>query len=182
MNNFWHTLNNYNLYFISNAYTYRHKLITNNYYRKAFVANNLPNLYSAVHYFKKGDYSHEFYKWVELVSNNWEFFYGQFCKEYYPKAPSMDVTYAIVSKILDIDTEILNIKSKYPLFVHMKNRIQEWKIPADTWQTKVGAYLTDNGSLTVGNTMQQGIFHYTENNFARQELLDRYSNMLGLEQ
>lgn len=181
LNDFWKELNNYDLYFVSNAYTYRHDLITSNYYRKAFTENKLPNLYSAVHYFKKGDTSHEFYKWVELVSNNWELFYGQYCKEHYPKAPSMDVTYAIVSKILDIDTEIYNSKSKYPMFVHMKARIQGWKIPAETWQTKVGAYLTENGHLTIGNTLQQGIFHYTENSFARQEFLGRYAKMIGLE-
>lgn len=177
----WSIASNYNVYFVSNAYTYRHKKVTSNYYRKAFTENNLPNLYSAVHYFKKGDFAHEFFSWVELVSNNWELFYGQYCKHHYPKAPSMDITYAIVSKILDVDTEILNTKTMYPTFVHMKPRIQDWKYPPTSWQTKVGAYLTDECNLTIGNTLQQGIFHYTENNFLRQEFLDRYASAIGLE-
>ena len=181
LNDFWKTLANYNLYFLTTVHTYRHKEVTSNYYRKAFTENKLPNLYSAVHYFKKSPEAHNFYKWVELVSNNWEFFYGQFCKEFYPKLPSMDITYAIVSKILDIDTEVVNSKSKFPMLVHMKPRIQEWRHVSTSWQTKVGAYLTDDCLLTIGNTLQQGVFHYTENDFVRQEFLDRYANAIGLE-
>ena len=95
----WNFLETYDLYYIDKVYTYRKELVNDTHYRKAFIANKLPNLYNGIHYFKKSELAHEFYKWVELVSNNWEFFYGQYCKEYYPKQASMDVTVAIVTKI-----------------------------------------------------------------------------------
>ena len=75
-------------------FTYRKELITNSFYRKAFVKNNLPSVYNTLHYFKKCDLCKEYYTWVELICNNWELFYGNFCQEFYPKQPSMDITAA----------------------------------------------------------------------------------------
>lgn len=174
----WKFLDNYDLYFASNVLTYRGETVTSDYYRKAFTANNLPNLYIGFHYFKKGEKAHEFYKWVELVINNWELFYGQFVPEHYPKNCTMDVTSAIVAKILDCDKDITNPLVKYPTFTHMKPFIQNWEHPAESWQKRVGTYLTDDLTLTIGNNVQQGIFHYVEKDFASPKILDTYYKYL----
>jgi hypothetical protein len=177
---FWKYLENFNLYFPSKVFTYRQEAVNElkNPYRKAFRANNLPNFYNAVHYFKKSQFSQEFYKWVELVTNNWELFYGHYCKEYYPKEPSMDVTVAIVSKILDCDTEITNYKQDIPNIVHMKPLIQNWNSTTSVWQDRVGAYLTEDLELKIGNHRQTTIFHYTENDFCKETIIQKYENKL----
>lgn len=171
----WNFLSAYDLYYIDKVYTYRKEQVIDKHYRKTFIANKLPNLYNGIHYFKKGDVAHEFYKWVELVTNNWELFYGQYCKKHYPKQPSMDVTVSIVAKILDCDNLITNKQYRYPYFVHMKPKIQGWtkNIPS-SWQNKVGVYLTDDCKLKIGNHLQDTIFHYTENNFVTEEVLSKY--------
>lgn len=174
----WNFFKNYEIYFPSTVTTYRGKIVTGDYYRRAFTANQLPNLYVALHYFKKSDRAHEFYKWIELVTNNWELFYGQFVKEHYPKHPSMDVTVAIVSKILNCETEITNSIVKYPSFTHMKSYIQDWQHPAIKWQDRVGTYLTQDLKLTIGNHTQRGVFHYTEKDFVTEDILTRYENYL----
>ena len=46
LENWWTFLKNYNLFFVSNVYTYRGELITSDHYRKTFTANSLPNLYA----------------------------------------------------------------------------------------------------------------------------------------
>jgi len=70
----WDELAKRELFFVSNVRTYRDELITNRYYRKTFDANKLPNLYSALHYFKKGDKAKEFYNLLEIIVNNWNCF------------------------------------------------------------------------------------------------------------
>lgn len=180
ISSWWKFLSNYKIYFPSNVLTYRGATTTGNYYRRAFTANNLPNLYVGLHYFKKCDFAHEFYKWIELVTNNWELFYGQFVQEHYPRYPSMDVTVAIVSKILDCDTEITNSLVKYPTFTHMKPYIQEWQRPSIKWQDKVGVYLSQDLKLTIGNHIQTGVFHYTEKDFISDDIVQRYENYLGV--
>ena len=177
---FWKYLENYNLYYPSRVFTYRQEQVNEavNPYRKAFFTNNLPNLYNAIYYFKKSTFTKEFYDWIEIVINNWELFYKQFCKHHCPKEPSMDLTVAIVSKILDCDTEITNYKQDLPNLVHMKSLIQNWKSPTTRWQDRVGVYLTENLELKIGNHKQSTVFHYTENDFCNKSVIKKYETAL----
>lgn len=179
---FWNYLEAFDVYFPSKVFTYRQECVNEakNPYRRAFQANNLPNLYNSVHFFRKSAFAEEFYKWVEIVTNNWELFYGHFCKEHYPKEPSMDITVAIVSKILDCDAKITNYKQEMPNLVHMKPLIQNWKNPTSCWQDRVGTYLTQDLQLKIGNFRQSSIFHYTENNFCSEDKIRKYEKCLGL--
>jgi len=180
IDSWWTFLSNYEMYFVSNVYDYRRNLINDTYYRKAFRSNNLPDIYVGVHYFKKCDFAHNFYKWLELVSNNWNLFYGQYVKEHYPKRMSMDVSAAIVTKLLDCETQITNKKSTYPTFTHMKPHNQGWNTITETWQERVGVYLKPNLELIIGNHKQDGIFHYTENSFVTTKILKLYEDVLCL--
>lgn len=174
----WSFFRNYDMYYPTRVYTYRKDLVTSDYYRKAFTANNLPNVYNTLHYFKKCDKSKEYYAWVELISNNWELFYGHFCKEYFPKQASMDVTCAIAAKIMDIDTEITNTSLNIPMITHMKPAIQGWGQRCSNWQTRVGTYLTDDLKLKIGNHLQDNIFHYTEKDFVTDTIIGKYESCL----
>jgi len=176
---FWNFANNYDLYYPTNVFTYRKEKITSDYYRKAFTANNLPNLYNAVHYFKKTDWTKHFFEWVETVTHNWELFYGHFCPLKYPKSPSMDITTAIVSKILHCDTKITNQLQEFPQLVHMKAKCQNWKTTKSKWQDRIGAYLTEDLELKIGNHRQDTIFHYTEKDFVTDEMIGKYEKCLN---
>jgi len=44
IHSWWEFLSNYDLYFVSKTQTYRGDTVHDTYYRKAFIANNLPNL------------------------------------------------------------------------------------------------------------------------------------------
>lgn len=174
----WNFFKNYDLFYPTRVFTYRKDIITSDYYRKAFTANNLPNVYNTLHFFRKSNKSKEYYAWVELISNNWELFYGHFCKEHFPKQPSMDITCAIAAKIMNVDTEITNAKQDMPMLVHMKSAIQGWTNPTNTWQTKVGVYLTDDLTLKIGNHLQDTVFHYTEKSFVKDSIIEKYEKCL----
>jgi hypothetical protein len=174
----WNFFKNYDLFYPTNVFTYRKEHVTSDYYRKAFTANGLPNVYNTLHYFKKCDKSKEYYTWVELINNNWELFYGHFCKEYFPKQPSMDITCAIAAKVMDIDTEITNAKQDLPMLVHMKPAIQNWTNVTSEWQTRVGVYLTDDLKLKIGNHLQDTVFHYTEESFVTDNIIEKYEQCL----
>ena len=180
LENWWAFLKNYDLFFVSNVYTYRGELITSDYYRKTFTVNELPNLYAGFHYFKKCDFAKDFYSWLELVMNNWEFFYGKYAKELYQKSLSVDLSAAIVAKILDCDKQITNNKTLFPSFTHMKPYIQGWENVGSKWQDRVGSYLTDDLKLKIGNHIQQGIFHYTEKDFVTHDKIKKYRTWLGV--
>ena len=175
-------LRNYDLFFTSNVYTYRGELVTHNYYRKAFTKYNLPNLYCGFHWFKKRDLPHEFYKWLEMITNNWQQFYKIHAGgKTYQKSASMDVSAAITAKILDCETQITNPRVKYPSFIHMKPKIQNWNQNfADRWQDRLGIYLSNDLQLKIGNYTQTGVFHYTEKDFITDRIVDIYEKHLGI--
>lgn len=178
ISSWWKFLENYKLYFTTKVLTYRGEVVTSDYYRKAFTANNLPNLYSGLHYFEKSDLALEFYTWLELVMQNWELFYGLYVKENYPGRVSVDVSAAIVAKILDCDDAITNDYASFPTFTHMKPRIQNWNKPLEKWQDCIGVYINRNCDIKLGNFSQSGILHYTEKDFVTPELIERYRNYL----
>lgn len=174
---YWKTFENYDIYFTGKVVTYRNELVTSDYYRKAFTANNLPNIYTGLHYFKKSDKAKEFYQWMELITNNWELFYGKYVSEYYPNRPSMDVTAALVAKILDCESLITNYKSDPVDFVHMKLHLQHWKNLPDKWQHAVGTYFDNAGKLKIGNYQQNSVFHYTEKEFLTDDIVCKLENL-----
>lgn len=175
-------LRNYDLFFTSNVYTYRNELVTNNYYRHSFVKNTLPSLYSGFHYFKKSDIPHEFYSWLEMITNNWQKFYRQHAGgRLYQKKCSIDLSAAISIKIMNVENQVTNPRVKYPSFVHMKPRIQNWtNSVVDRWQDRVGTYLGEDLQLKIGNFTQNGIFHYTEDDFVSDRIIKIYEKHLGI--
>lgn len=177
----WDYLQSYDLYFVSKPKTYRNEILTSDYYRKAFVNHKLPNLYTGFYYFKKNDSSKLFFKWLELVMNNWELFHGQYAGgHYFQKFLSMDVSVAVVTKILDWERFVTSSNIDHPTFVHMKAYAQNWKqITTEKWQDYVATYMSDNLTLTVGNYTQHGIFHYTEDDFLTDDILTKYAARLA---
>lgn len=182
ISHWWDFLQKRKLFWTSNVLTYRSTKLTSNYYRKAFRQHDLPDLYSGFHYFEKSEEAHLFYKWLELVSNNWELFYGQFAGgKYFQKHPSFDVTAAIVTKILSYEDIVMSKNTSFPNFVHMKPHAQNWWGVKEKWQDKVGVYLDNNCKLKIGNFKQNGIFHYTEKDFLTDEILQKYERCLESE-
>lgn len=180
LSQWWSFLDQYYLYYVTDVLTYRQNNISNDYYRKVFTHNNLPNLYSGLHFFKKTKKSKEFYTWVELITNNWEAFYRQHLEHYYPQYASMDVTAAIACKLLGIEKEITCPKNSIIKFIHMKPNIQGWNQVKEKWTNQIGVYVTENFDLIIGNYVQTGVFHYTEPCFFSYKLLQRYCEKIGL--
>lgn len=175
----WDELGKRDLFFVSNVRTYRDEIITSRAYRKTFDANNLPNLYSALHYFRKGDKAKEFYNLLEIVVNNWALFYSKYAPEEYQNWCSIDLCAAITSKILGNETEITDPNS-YITFVHMKTRAQGWfGVPAK-WTKVLGRYYRDDGSLLLGNYLQTRILHYVEDEFLSDEILEKLENYVKI--
>jgi hypothetical protein len=182
INIWWDFLSNYEMFFTSNVLNYRGDTADTSYYRKTFLDNNLPNLFSGLHYFKKCEFAQEFYTWLELVVTNWEEFYEQhLLVATRPKHVSIDVCAAIVTKILDCESFITNKISKFPSFTHMKQHCQGWSSVQSSWQDQMGVYISKDGSLKIGNYLQTGVLHYTEKDFVEKSpALERYRSLVNV--
>lgn len=177
---YWKFLSNYDLFFVSNVLTYRYETVTSDYYRKTFTSNNLPNLYSGFHYFKKSEFAHEFYTWLEIVMKNWKEFYNQHLNSNIPKYLSVDVACAIVSKIMDCEKTITSSSSCSPTFVHMKTEVQNWSKFRNSWKDYVGIYYDSDCKLKIGNHQQTKIFHYTDKSFITNDVINKLRKKLNV--
>lgn len=167
----WDYLENKNIALTGNVQTYKGEIVTNNFYRKSFVENNLPDLYFGIHYIKKNRQSYEFYKWLEIIVKNWKKFYSIYTPNSTQKFCSMDVSSAIATAILDSKEEFT---TGNPLtFTHMKPAIQNWHDIPETWQSATSVQFTDGAELKISNFLQTGVFHYTENDFLTDDIIKK---------
>jgi hypothetical protein len=165
-------ISNCELYVANKSFTYRGEVVTNNFYRKAFVKNDLPNLYSFFTFFKKdSELATEFFTLGRYILKNPVEFSNTFLSNYKPKIVGTDEAFALSAKILDIDN-IIAYPLDFPKVVHLKGQIQNWPWPADIVTNHVGFYLNKKGNLKIGNFQQYDIVHYVEKDLIIDEALN----------
>lgn len=160
----WRFVKDRDLFFTSVVTNYKGNIVKDTVYRKMFVENNLPNLYSGFFYFKKSDKSKDFFKLLEYISYNWERFFFEIAPKQMQKFFSIDVAVSIAVKILDIEEQVSHRNSPFK-FVHMKPALQEWGITPASCYSQIQSYYNKNNELYVGNFKQLGVFHYVEDEF-----------------
>lgn len=168
----WDYLDNYDLKFCTKIKNYKEEVIEKDTkHRKTFIENELPNIYCALHYFRKSNIALGFYKILEFVVNNWEHCYGKYASKEYQHWLSMDLSAAIALKISSYQDEIIDKNS--PLeFTHMKPAIQGWILDNARWQNAVHKFMNKQGELYIANIKQQKIFHYVEEDFLTSEIFE----------
>lgn len=166
----WQWLEGRELFFTNKVVNFRQNTINDTVFRKTFIENNLPNLYSGFCYFQKSQSALEFWKLVEFITYNWQAFYTEFTPKSTQKFYSLDVTVSLAAKILGIEEQITD-KNSPCTFTHMKSLLQGWDHKNPNWLKVAHLYVSPNKDIYVNQCKQQGIFHYVEPNF-----LGRYQN------
>jgi hypothetical protein len=165
-------IENTDLYIANKSYTYRNELVTDDFYRRTFTKNQLPDLYSFYTFFKKeSELAKEFFTLGRYIVEYPSEFTSYFLESHRPKVVGTDEAFALSSKILDI-TDQIAYPLEFPRVVHMKPMIQNWPWPADAWSDHVGFYLNRKGQLKIGNYQQHDIVHYVEKDKINEEMIN----------
>jgi len=171
----WDILEKHDVFLTSEVLDYRNNIINDTKLRKVFTENSLPNVYFGFHYFKKTKRAYEFYKWLEVIVKNYKVFYKKFTPISSQNFCSMDVNVAIATKILDA-VEEFTLPNSPIKFVHMKKELQNWQeIPA-SWSSCLLINFTKNVKFYLSNNLQNGLFHYTEDEFLTEEIIGIIEN------
>lgn len=164
-------LENCELYVANKSYTYRGEVVHDQHYRKAFVRNQLPNLYSLYTFFKKDSVmAKEFFELGRYIIKNPVEFSNLFLSEFKPRVVGTDEAFALSAKILDISDQIA-YPLDFPKVVHMKPMIQNWPWPAEEWSDHIGFYVNKKGQVKLGNYQQHNIVHYVEKDKINNEII-----------
>jgi len=162
----WDYMSKHEMLCTNKVRTYRNQLVTDNPYRKAFVGNDLPNVYSAFTYFKKTELAKSVFDLVVSIITYWDEWTFRYTPEDRQLQPSLDVALAIAIKILDIEDQVTSVL-EFPTFTHMKSGCQGWKNYSEDWKVHLGLYKTNSG-IRLGNHLQSGILHYVDKNFLKE--------------
>jgi hypothetical protein len=159
------------LYIANKSYTYRGDVVTNNYYRSAFVKNQLPNLYSFYTFFKKDSpLADDFFTLGRYIIKNPIEFSNLFLTMMKPRVVGTDEAFALSTKILGIENQIA-YELDFPKVVHMKGMVQNWPVVTEDWVDQVGFYFNRSGKLKIGNYQQYNIVHYVDKERIDQEII-----------
>ena len=72
VSHWWEHLAERDVWATTSVRTYRGDVVSSDYYRKYFVANNLPNIYTAFFYFKKSELATELFAMIEIIFQHWQ--------------------------------------------------------------------------------------------------------------
>jgi hypothetical protein len=154
IDHWWTLLRNRDIVVSTGARDWKDQRVTARHYRKVFDANNLPDVYNAITYWRRSAIAQEFFAAVRNIFENWE----QFRKllKFPEDVPSTDVVYAMAANIVGAETCTMPFAS-YPQIVHMKRHIagtqhEKWEDEM-VWEYK-------NYLMRVNSIAQWGAFHY----------------------
>ncbi len=125
---------------------------TNRTYRKIFDANDLPDVYNAITYWRLSPTAQEFFSLTRQIFQEWESF--KTLLKFPEETPSTDVVYAMAARIMGKESVTLP-PGLGPTIVHMKRRI----IPTQTddWTQEL---VWETDPLRIQTVVQWGFFHY----------------------
>jgi hypothetical protein len=167
-------IKNCSLYIPNNSYTYRGMTVVDDFYRKAFTKNNLPNLYSFFTYFKKhGKNVSEFFTLNRYILKNPKEFSNCFLSNHVPTSIGTDEAFALASEILDISHEI-SYDLDFPRIVHLKSEIQDWPVSVNNFIDYANIYFYKSAKLKLENFLQHDIVHYVD----KRLMTDEYISIL----
>lgn len=141
-------------------------------YRQLWDANDLPDVYNGLMYFRYSQESAMFFSKASEVWHAWDRIktillkYGE--RE---EKPSTDVLYAVVAKIMGGDSCTLP-SMDFINFVHMKSGAQGWSDSRSWVDTVMNE--RDGDVIRINNLNQYHPVHYYDKNYATDELIEYY--------
>ena len=179
----WDMMSTKDFWICNTVLNYRAETVTSDYYRKAFTVNNLPNIYTAMMYFKKNTNTFELFKLVELLYKNWDDAATELLDfKQRPKTASTDVAFALALKILDLD-QLWYHKNAIPTFTHMKTMLQGWQddMTNEDWSKHIVSFFNKKLECKIGNYLQVFPLHYHRKDFVTDEMITYYERTVPRE-
>lgn len=175
----WDFLARKDAWVCTNIKTYRGETPLRNPYRTQWNINRLPDIYTAFFYFKKVDLVYDYFKIVEKVYKDWDFFYhtraswGQIFPDF-PKNVSGDLAFSVAMRLMDTTHLFTDSVIDIPAFVHMKSKVQnilsdQWM--DEKWTEHLLPIVREDGSIMISNYMQNYPFHYHDKSFLTDDVI-----------
>jgi hypothetical protein len=136
----------------SGARTFYDEPATSRFYRKCFDANNLPDVYNAITYWRLSKTAQEFFSLIRSIFENWTEF--RKLLKFPEETASTDIVYAMAAQIIGPEQIILPT-GLGPNIVHMKQHINT--LQSTDWTQEL---IWENNPARINTVAQRGFVHY----------------------
>jgi hypothetical protein len=134
------------------ARTWYDKPAESRYYRKCFDANNLPDVYNAITYWRLSKTAQEFFGLVRSIFENWTEF--RKLLKFSEETASTDIVYAMAAQIIGPE-QITLPTGLGPSIVHMKRYINP--LQSNNWTQEL---IWEKNPFRINTVAQWGFVHY----------------------
>lgn len=163
----WFTSLQYRDVAIANSVVdFRGGKITSRTHRQLFDLNNLPNVYSALTYFRHSHGASNFFRTVKQITNDWDWYAKELLVRNDDPRPRTDEIFALAAMQLGKE-KFLFPTSDILTFVHMKEMLNDLET-AVPWYNQIYSYWKRD-KLFVGNIAQMLPFHYHQKGWMNDE-------------
>lgn len=121
-------------------------------YRKCFDANNLPDVYNAITYWRRSETAMEFFDLVRDIFANWDRF--KTLIKFPEEVPSTDLVYAMAAEIMGRERVTMPF-ADYPQIVHMKRHHAGTE--TEDWMKEL---VWESDPCRINTQAQWGAVHY----------------------
>ena len=153
----WNHLCQHDQVFSYHCRNYKDEIVTNSAYRRLFVRNNLPDVYSGLHYFRRSAKAKQFYDICKKITKNWSVIKEKILINCHDVQPTTDVVYALANFFQDP----LQLEKKdfdWFKFMHNKQLINNINIAFENDNYLYPLKINDR--MYVGGYVQDRIVHY----------------------
>lgn len=168
----WPMLEHKDVVLTTGARNYMNEMSGNRFYRKIFDANNLPDVYNAITYWRLSHESQQFFTTVQVLFDHWDHVQTQI-KMGLSDPGTTDLIYALAANIVGVEKVTLP-NTSYPTLIHMKGKLN--KLVEEDW-TKELVWELDESNIRINTIDQQYPFHYYIKEFSK-ELNEHYDKLL----
>lgn len=169
----WDMMAQEEFYICNRVVDYRGKTITSDYYRKDFTINRLPNVYTAITYFKKTPGVYELFSLVKDIFVGWGTIRLDLLDyKHRPLMPTTDLVFALALKLMDLDGRWY-AENTFPTFTHMKTQLQGWNDDGldENWCLNVPVFFRSDLGCKIGSYEQYFPLHYHAKGFVTERIL-----------
>jgi hypothetical protein len=154
---------------------YKQNISTSRKYREIHDANQLPDVYTGLMYFRFSQAAALFFKTAKQLQEHWSTI-STALKQCIETTPSTDVLFALAAQVVGEETCTMP-SMNYINFVHMKPSINGFAELFDFQDTFVTEF--DQGMIRINNINQYHPVHYYCKTFATKEMIDYYGSRIS---
>lgn len=169
ISDWWYQLDNHELAVTENVRDFKNQLYTGTHYRRFFVENNVPNIYTGIMYWQKTKMVDKIFELWKEYTSNWHLMYNMFKSHQYGILPA-DEGLAVAIRNSGYANEVLNPNRLFPSFIHCKPDV--FGISNTDWMKEINFTVTTDLEFKLGYHRAQWPVHYQIKDIANSELFE----------